>query len=260
LKPTISILGCGWLGQPLAKHLLTKGYSIKGSTTSKGKMDQLGSSGISPFLIELESLNSNISEFLEAEILIVNIPSKNSKSFENLIVEIEKSSVKKVLFISSTSVYEPSAEMITENSALMTSNLVNIENLFLRNSYFSTTIIRFAGLMGYMRNPGRFFPAGKSIKNPDGFVNMIHRDDCIAIITDIIERGIWNETFNACSDQHPTRREFYSKAALEIGLPIPHFIENSPNSFKIISNKKIKSYLNYTFIYPDIMNALQGEN
>ena len=112
MKTTISILGCGWLGQPLAKHLLSLGYSIKGSTTSKTKLDPLGSVGISPFLIELETLESNVSEFLEAEILIVNIPSKNSKSFENLILEIEKSSIQKVLFISSTSVYEPSTELL----------------------------------------------------------------------------------------------------------------------------------------------------
>ena len=259
MKPTISILGCGWLGQPLAKHLFAQGYSIKGSTTSKNKLDQLGSIGISPYLIDLESLKSNISEFLEAEILLLNIPSKNSKAFENLIVEIEKSSLKKVLFISSTSVYQSSADMISENSALIASDLVNIENLFRPNSHFSTTIIRFAGLMGYNRNPGRFFPVGKSIKNPEGTVNMIHRDDCIAIISGIIEMNIWNETFNACSDQHPTRREFYSKAAVEIGLPIPDFIENSANSFKIISNKKLKSYLNYKFIYPDLINALQGK-
>ena len=260
MKSTIGILGCGWLGQPLAKHLLALGYSIKGSTTSKTKLDELGSVGISPFLIELETLESNVSEFLEAEILIVNIPSKNSKSFENLIVEIEKSSIQKDLFISSTSVYEPSAEMITEDSKLISSKLVNIENLFIHNSHFSTTVIRFAGLMGYNRNPGKFFPKGKSIKNPDGTVNMIHRDDCIAIITGIIEMGIWDETFNACSDQHPSRREFYTKAALEIGLPIPHFAENFVNSFKIISNKKLKSYLNYKFIYPNLMNALQGKN
>lgn len=31
--PTVSILGCGWLGLPLAEQLLAEGYSVKGSTT-----------------------------------------------------------------------------------------------------------------------------------------------------------------------------------------------------------------------------------
>ena len=29
---TISILGCGWLGLPLADYLIGKGYELKGST------------------------------------------------------------------------------------------------------------------------------------------------------------------------------------------------------------------------------------
>ena len=38
-REKISILGCGWLGLPLAKSLLAKGYKIKGSTTSESKLE-----------------------------------------------------------------------------------------------------------------------------------------------------------------------------------------------------------------------------
>jgi len=33
----ISILGCGWLGLPLAKAILENEFSVKGSTTSREK-------------------------------------------------------------------------------------------------------------------------------------------------------------------------------------------------------------------------------
>ena len=49
----ISILGCGWLGMPLAKSLLEKGFSVKGSTTSLEKISAIQSNGIQPFQIEL---------------------------------------------------------------------------------------------------------------------------------------------------------------------------------------------------------------
>lgn len=49
----ISILGCGWLGFPLAKALLLKGFSVKGSTTSSEKLATLEKAGITPFLITL---------------------------------------------------------------------------------------------------------------------------------------------------------------------------------------------------------------
>mgnify|MGYP003615968040 CR=1 FL=1 len=37
----ISILGCGWLGFPLAQKLIETGYEVKGSTTSESKLEAL---------------------------------------------------------------------------------------------------------------------------------------------------------------------------------------------------------------------------
>ena len=34
----ISILGCGWLGLPLAQQLVHEGYQIHGATTSEKKL------------------------------------------------------------------------------------------------------------------------------------------------------------------------------------------------------------------------------
>lgn len=45
----ISILGCGWLGLPLAKALIENGFSVKGSTTSTDKLTALENDGITPF-------------------------------------------------------------------------------------------------------------------------------------------------------------------------------------------------------------------
>ena len=41
----ISILGCGWLGLPLAKALIENGFSVKGSTTSTDKLTALENAG-----------------------------------------------------------------------------------------------------------------------------------------------------------------------------------------------------------------------
>ena len=49
MNKNISIIGCGWLGFPLAKHLIRLGYHIKGSTTSKDKLTKLESEGIEAF-------------------------------------------------------------------------------------------------------------------------------------------------------------------------------------------------------------------
>lgn len=61
---------------------------------------------IEPFIVDIRKISKSIQGFLQANILIINIPSKNIDSFRNLLEEIEVSDIEKVLFVSSTSVYE----------------------------------------------------------------------------------------------------------------------------------------------------------
>ncbi len=253
MKKTISILGCGWLGKPTALELLHKEFIVKGSTTSVDKISKLKNYNIEPYIISLENLNNIIEDFLNSEILLIALPSKNVEGFKTLISFIEKSSIKRVLFISSTSVYTSKNEIVTEQSELLQSPLLNIENLFLNNTHFKTTIIRFAGLFGYNRKPGNFFSDGKIISNSNGFVNMIHQDDCVSIISKIIENEIWGEIFNACTDSHPTRKDFYTKVKKDIGVDPPKFEDSTFSPFKIVSNTKIKQRLNYTFKYSNLL-------
>ena len=52
-KDKIGIIGCGWLGLPLAKLFLKNDFLVKGSTTSKEKIKNLKSHNIEPHLIEI---------------------------------------------------------------------------------------------------------------------------------------------------------------------------------------------------------------
>ena len=253
MKNNISILGCGWLGLPLAKALAKKGYSIKGSTTSEIKIEILKSIGVQPYIINLSNRDFEFDNFLSSEVLIIAIPSKNIDDFKHLISQIETSNIKKVLFISSTSVYPNSNSIVTEESPIKRTPLSDIELLFKTNSKFKTTILRFGGLIGYDRKPGNFFKNGKTINHPEGFVNLIHQDDCIQIMEDIIEKNIWSKTLNACSDTHPKRREFYTKEFKKEDHSNPVFNKLATNEYKIINSDKLKSLLNYSFIYSDLM-------
>jgi len=231
------------------------GNSVKISTTSGSRLSALASIKAEPFIIDIEGLSSNIQTFLQANVLIINIPSKNIDGFRNLIKEIEKSEIEKVLFVSSTSVYTNNNKAISESDEEEStlSPLLAIENLFRNSGNIKTTIVRFGGLIGYSRNPGLFFSKERRVHNPDSNVNLIHRDDCIEIISQILEQEVWGEVFNCCADTHPTKREFYTQAAKSAGAPAPEFVESSAKSFKIISNQKVKQILNYEFLHPDLM-------
>ncbi len=250
----VSVLGTGWLGKPLAVSLLKKGYKVKGSTTSQERLAELKSHGISPFLINIDDLDTH-HIFLQSDILIVAITSKNIEAFKFFVEQIKFWEHLKVIFISSTSVYPNTNAVVTEDNQTVQKPLTEIENLFRKNPYFETTIIRFAGLFGPNRHPGNWFRGGRKIPQPDGFVNMIHQEDCINIIHEIIDQNVWGETFNACSNHHPTRREFYSNAKLSLGLDVPEFKETDKPLYKIISSKKLQKVLDYRFEYDDLLDV-----
>ncbi len=272
-KNTISILGCGWLGLPLGEFLIKKGYSVKGSTTDVAKFEILAEKGITPFQVQIsdtEIAGNNLDAFFDSEILIINFPPKRREDIvqyftaqnELLIHQLNASSVKKVLFVSSTSVYPDLNRAVFEDETVEPLKesgkaLKQVENLLFSHPNFETTIIRFSGLIGYDRMPGRFLANKVNVENGDAPINVIHQDDCIALITQIIEQNVWGEIFNACSDRHPTRKEYYTKAANQIGLIPPTFIEEKNIKFKIIVTDKIKNRLNYSFIYPNPMELLE---
>jgi len=234
-----------------------KGNHVKASTTSESRLPELSSVKVEPFIVDIERLSNNLQTFLQANILIINIPSKSIDGFIGLLKEIENSEVEKLLFVSSTSVYENKNKTISESDGeeSITNPLLTIENLFRNSSKIKTTIVRFGGLIGYSRNPGKFFSKGRIVHNPDSNVNLIHRDDCIEIISQILEQEVWGEIFNCCADTHPTKREFYTHAAKSIGYPVPKFEDSSSVSFKIISNQKVKQHLNYKFLHDDLINV-----
>lgn len=259
----ISILGCGWLGMPLAKQLIQKGYSIKGSTTTETKLELLQYEGITPFLISLKANDiPRINDaFLEnSEILIINIPpglrGNSEENFvskmEKFIPFIEKSSIKKVLFVSSTSVYADENQVATEETIPNpeTENgkqLLVVENLLLNNSNFQTTILRFGGLIGEDRHPVKFLAGRNNVENPDAPINLIHQQDCIEIILKIIKKEVWNTVFNAVAPFHPSRKKYYTKKAEELNLVPPQFNENQPSVGKTVSSNKLIEVLNYEF-------------
>lgn len=249
----VSVLGCGWLGKPLAISLLEAGFSVKGTTTSEIKVDELEALDIETYLINIEDYEE-YDLFLQSDILIVAITSKDINAFESLIEQIQNSSIQKVVFISSTSVYPNTNSVVTEDNQTIEKPLATIENLFRNNNYFETTIIRFAGLFGPGRHPGSWFKNGRSIPQPNGYVNMIHQEDCIEIIHEIIDQNCWEITLNACSNDHPTRRDFYINTRKSIGFDAPFFEENDKPLYKIISSKKLQQVLSYEFIHDDLLN------
>ncbi len=242
---------------------MPEGYNVSGSTTSSEKLHNLVSSGIEGYIIKLstDGITGNIEMCLNnCRTLIINIPpglrkdpKKNYvQQLKHLIPYIELGTIKNIIFISSTSIYndDVSIPRITElsptSSLPSARQLINAEVLFKDNKHFNTTILRLSGLYGNDRHPANYLSGKTDIKNPNAPVNLIHQTDCILIILSIIEQGIWNETFNA-STTHHSRLRYYTSICKTKGLLPPKFDMTRKSEGKIIDSSKLEQILGYRF-------------
>ncbi len=264
----VSILGCGWLGLPLARYLVDAGYFVRGSTSSPEKISTLQENHIHPFLIRCtpQCEGSNIASFFSSKVLFLNIPFKrhlvDPRFYEQQIRSVVKavctSPIEFVIFASSTAVYPETLSLATEDETFLPDNprsqvLYDVEQFLLNNSSFQTTVIRFGGLYGPGRPLGRFMAGQKGLTHGSKPVNLICLEDCVRIVAIIIAKDIRAEIFNAVSDTHPTRQLLYTRAAQSLGLEAPVFREEPSGSYKIVSNAKLKKALDFVFQHSDPM-------
>ncbi len=267
----IAILGAGWLGWPLAKRLVQKGYVVNASTTSTGKLPALTADGINAFYIHILPRESEVGSydyFLDADLLIINIPpgrrdpevQKNfPKKIELFISLALKAGVKQCIFVSSTGVYSDAQGRVAEDIIPIPSTnsgkaLLTVENYLQSIPSLTTTIIRPGGLVGGDRLAGRFLAGKKNIPNGNAPVNMIHREDLINIFIKIIDQQKFGKTFHCVADHSPTRRDFYIHQAKKYGFELPEFLPDGGNGpFKVVSNDFVKKTLDYEFLFGDPM-------
>ncbi len=233
----IGVIGCGWLGLPLAQSMVNAGHEVIGSTTSEEKLELLSSKGIHPILFRLNPMPEGLdfNRLFQVDLLIVNIPpgrKKNTPEFyeeqiKYLKYQLQSSKVRQVIFISSTSFYPNTGSTVNIDTPadLMqgSSNAVVKGERQISQISQTLTILRCGGLMGKDRIPGKWF-AGKPTKGADTRVNYIHLDDVIKIINHIVEE--WGERqesriLNLVSDHHPTRKEVHEKMAEKYGFNLP---------------------------------------
>lgn len=261
---TISILGCGWYGLALAKSLVAAGYTVKGSSTSPEKLETLSSLSIQPYLLDFqEGSAASDPDFFNTDLLIICIPPKRSSSgqssflskIQKIATAAQAHQLSQVIFISSTAVYGDNNSIVTVSSPTAPDTasgkaMLETEQFLQAIPSFSTTILRFAGLIGPGRNPGRFFAGKQEIPNGQAPINLVHQEDCVGFTMAVLEQAAFGQIYNVCSPDHPHKQEFYVKAAQRSGLPLPSFQEELLN-WKIVSGQPSNSTFNYQYRITD---------
>lgn len=269
---TVSIIGLGWIGEPLGFHLQDKVFQVLGSTTSAEKQEKLTQKGLQAIRFSLNPHPEGVgfNALFQSEILVVNIPPRSRSGNGAFHLEqikylrslIDNSPIQQVIFVSSTGVYPevPFEKKYGEEFPLSLENTGNdtifrAEQLIDKDRKYDLTIVRFGGLLGDDRVPGKYF-SGKENVAGHTRVNFIHRKDAVRMLSWVIGNELWNETFNGVAPIHPLRRDIYEKNSDDLGIAPPVSYQNElGGKDRLIDSAKILN-TGFDFEFPDPLGFL----
>jgi len=233
----ISIIGCGWLGKPLAKSLSKEHHILCYSRKE--------TSDASLNYIYKPDANS---DFYKSKIIIIAINTKDGylNTLRDIAANASKAST--IIMMSSISVYREFDKEVDENTTITKAGLQKEAEELMQSLRENLIILRLGGLMGDDRISGKW----KSTSTfSDGYVNYVHRDDVIEIVKKLIKTDIQNGIYNIVAPLHPLRSQVHQKNSQKFGFELGTF--KNMTYRKVVSDAIIKE-LDYTFIYPNPLN------
>lgn len=255
---SISILGLGWLGLPLALTLKQSGYEILGSCRTDDKKRQLDNQGISAWIYHLgQTAPPALST---ADWVVLNIPPGRKNldptrffaHMRQLSDDILDGPCQHLLFISTTSVYGDLEGVVTEDTQPRPNTESGKVHWQLEQHLLNTgraSILRLAGLVGPRRHPLKYL-AGRQLDHGQQAVNLIHLDDVIRAIIAMMHPRHVGQVYHLAATEHPARNDFYTWAAQHAGLPEPLFGNHDGQTGKVVDPSKTLDALGLALKYP----------
>ena len=227
MRKTWGIIGLGWLGQQLASKLKQKNCDTWGTHRNS-------------FNFERDVLPQ-----ASCDVLFLNTPPLTQVNSTSFVEKVIQSSSEKIIFVSSTSVYNKNVGALTEDDLPSSDSqsgqwLLEVEKMLIEKLQDRVIIIRPGGLIGGGRHPVHFLSGRDGVANSDHSVNLIHRDDLIEIISLAAnESGI--QIINAVSPFHPRRDEYYNGWARKLKLKEVKF-KPSEGPDRIVDSKHLSNF------------------
>ncbi|EAQ53286.1 NAD(P)H-binding protein [Vibrio sp. MED222] len=280
---SIFIVGAGWVGAPLSEHLEKHGNQVVVTKTTQAGADAVGNKRVPCEVFSFDSskpdetIGELYSLLLEnnTEIVIGSFPPGFRKGagqeyadyWQQLTRACQKANVKKLIMVSSTTVYPTKPGVLYEQDASLTLSTSENEqaSAFSDNarvmlkaeqsvidSGIDYTILRFSGLIGPNRHPSRFASKLKQVST-QAPANMLHLNDAIGAV-DFAINQLHNEIVNVTTPNTVSKAEFYAAAlkSANSSEPLPPIVD-TPD--KLISSKKILG-LGYSFKFDSTLDAL----
>ncbi|MDY4280185.1 MAG: SDR family oxidoreductase [[Pasteurella] mairii] len=274
---SVAIVGLGWLGLPLARHLKNLGWEVKGSKRTHEGVEQMRLIRLEAYHLELTpELNvdpDDLTELLSVDSLIINIPPSQYffdlqqyvQGIKNLVSEALLHNIQHIIFISSSSVFPDISGQFDEDTPAQPNSdmgraLLEIENWLFQLQDIDCDIIRFTGLVGNDRHPVFHLVEREQVDKGNMPVNLVHVDDCARAIQLLLETPSYQRLYHLAAPHHPTRADYYGKMAEKLSLNSPHFIVSPQDPQRIIVGDKICRELDFVYQYPDLYAILPQQD
>ncbi|SDY38460.1 Nucleoside-diphosphate-sugar epimerase [Allochromatium warmingii] len=284
--PKNVIIGCGYVGERLARVLLEQGQSVCGVVQSAASLARLTAAGIPALRYDLTgSAADSVPLALAGTHLFHFAPPPASGTEDThtrqLIAAFEHTGhPSRLVYISTTGVYGDCGgawvdeEWPTEPTLARSQRRLDAETQLRRWSQASggeLVILRVAGIYGPERLPlerlQRGLPLVRSEEAP--YSNRIHVDDLVTICVAAMAHGRNGAIFNV-SDGHPSTMTAYFLQIAELaGLPAPPLISMADAAAQLsegmmgymsesrrLSNRRLREELGVTLHYPTLREGL----
>ncbi|PIU39935.1 MAG: hypothetical protein COT00_04355 [Candidatus Omnitrophica bacterium CG07_land_8_20_14_0_80_50_8] len=291
----VLIAGCGYLGKALGRNLVESGVMVWGLRRDRLALKSLEMVGIKPVQADLTKPESLVHLPNVDTVVLSQAPSKNSDTYhavyyeavENLVEALHLKKPKRILMISSTSVYgQRNGSWVNEGTSpddagypskeatARAKTLIETEELVL-SGIVPAIVLRLGGIYGPRRNrlkaladvgaglpaKGKSASGGKPAPTGQAFVNRIHVYDAVTAIRLLLEKGVPGEIYIGVDNEPCTDNEFYSWAMENLplkkcsGARAAHEIHEGSN--KRCTNQKLKQ-LGWDLKYPTFREGYQS--
>ncbi len=224
----VAIVSLGWLGAALYNKLEAE-FIVLGTYFNNPKDVN------HQVLFNINNEDTPL-EILSSDIIIICIPPSKITNDQNFFNFLSKLKQKKIIFISSTSVYgmQGNVNELTKPKP----ETVNGKRLLTWEDYIKSVcdhyqIIRSAGQYGPNRHPGKYLAGKTAVPGKYQSINLISQDDLIDIIIKSIKESE-SKIINAVSSQHLNKKHYYVDYCKRNDLEPPKFLEDTRKLNKIV--------------------------
>lgn len=231
MSQKISIVALGWLGSAVYDHFSEK-WDCSGSyySAKKGREDE--------YQFDINNHNELPIEILNADIVFINLPPSKIEDIVRFRSFVNQIKGKRVILISSTSVYEQSGHVDESSDILRESSRatkqVNIEDI-IKSEVENHLILRCAGLYSDDRHPGYYLSGKTNISGADSPVNLVSKEDIIRVLTRVLLK-CEQKIINLVNTNHPKKNQYYNEFCKKRNLDKIEF-NNEEGTQKIVGTK-----------------------